>query len=379
MNRKGFVYNVGLIFVVLTVMISVFIILSNKKNQFGGTIGETQFELIQHYQQIENILFEKDRLVKYRFSEAIKLLANNGGFLGKSECGKKDDLNLWTAPGIAKSKHKECYPFKEIPNLKKPLAQLIKTSLPTLFEGKLPQIMMKEKSLELKHIATEKSVSNILSPKSDNQMKVLGEYAVYPSFRISFPYSFEEYDITKQLVEKIIEQCAAEEEPFKCVFEQEVKKKKLLGKDCKEAEANSSIERYYLVCLKSEYMTFQDSPDIRFAFYLPDKTKPKLDVKDLFSNGAMDVVNVLSKLSGNELHMMAMVKYKEDPIFDTFEKIREGDAFVIPNYDKNKDYMYAMKVITENGDEYVYNLVIQEETTIINDGSHTGLSFEQMQ
>ena len=61
MKKKGFVYNVGLVFVVLIVLISAFIILSNKKSKFAGEIGEQQFALIEHYQKVEDEFFRERR------------------------------------------------------------------------------------------------------------------------------------------------------------------------------------------------------------------------------------------------------------------------------------------------------------------------------
>lgn len=392
-NKNGIVYHMGLVLTVFIILISSFLILQNKVEKFDGVLGEEQIQLIKQYQQVEDSLLLLDNSAKFKLSNSIKELADNGGFNEILQCGRLTNPNimLWTKEAEVKSKFVECYPFDEIEDLSKTLIENLKKkedpwslsnliSLKPQFEDENPKIIIKNNLLEFLYIAKEKSEINLMSKNLEGGgNKLLGNYSFYPSFRISFPYTFEEYKLAKELVQKIIKNCADKKDVFECVFGQEINGQKFLGKDCKQPEASSSNQRFYYVCLKSKYTTFHGQPDIKFAFYLPDLKKPDLDLTDVLTGNLLNIGSILDQVGGNQLYISILDQFQENPTFDTYSTLSSGEVFAIPNFDSNKVYNFGIKVFAKDGNEYVYTIASKGNTVVINDGSVSGLSFEEMQ
>ena len=365
MKKKGFVYNVGLVFVVLIVLISAFIILSNKKSKFAGEIGEQQFALIEHYQKVEDELFVRDRNVKLEISESLQYLANNGGFTDKSNCADFNGLNMWTKQGNIVSNYEKCFPFEKIEDLKTPILKNLEPKL-NLLKVVPVTISILENRLEFIHISKEKLISPfyfgdilLLDTEGEEFLKN-GEYSVTPSFRIEFPYSFDEYELAKKWVEEKIQQCAKfntqDENFFKCIYPDNDKEyPQIVGSDCESRKVLSIFGRVVPSCLKSKYKTLHGLPDIKFAFYIPDLSKPELDFRSYFNGGVFDFTGLLSLfqaeygLSINRIEV-AILKGIGDELPSNFENV-QGNIYSLSRpgepYEKTKNYYFNFKVFAE--------------------------------
>jgi hypothetical protein len=90
----------------LLALLACWLILLDKNATFDTKVGESQFALIQQYQEGENYLHYMDQAAEYSADEAIAGLASGGGYAAAadSDCGEVGGYTLWLSGG------KECYP-----------------------------------------------------------------------------------------------------------------------------------------------------------------------------------------------------------------------------------------------------------------------------
>jgi len=398
-SKRGQVFNIGLIFVVLFVLTTAGIVLQGKANKFQGVIGEQQFELIKGYQAVEKAQYFIERLGILSLSDSITKLAEQGGFSEASECGMQSDtkLNLWSMPEEVKSMEgstevstisiKTCFPFTKDKKesistlLKQELKKEIQDPILTLFvPNSEPIIEVKEKSIAYKSINTKpitfdigvlkttgKTAEKPIAYQTDERV---GKYTIKPTFKVELPYSFAEYEQAKELAQQAIDKCA-KEPPLSiigCIYIAEEGKEHLYGKDCEEVNVKDYLKynknRVYPICYRSKQFLLKGAPNIKFGLMLPDQTKPELGLETLFTGGILNIKNLfnlnLVRFDIKELNLYDMLGSQGE-----FKRLLENDLFEIPNYNPDKEYIYELDILTSTS-TYKSKIVVKDgQATIV--------------
>ncbi len=247
MRRKRYFKKIGAVSLLIiifgiTVAMSILLIAgSAQKKVTSSFIGEAQLVLLEGVQNSEDMLLYVDQSAKMSFQYSLQKLAEQGGFLDKSECSTFNGYNLWN------NATEECWPY----DLEYVLVQLFKPKFKGYLE-KYPvlnppdynvDILYSKDNLNLAasaddslRIALGSSIMNHLeeieSESAGNEItgkatipitkevanrKLAGIYEVRPDTRIKiFDYMgfFEEL---KSRSQELIAECSAVDEQEKCV------------------------------------------------------------------------------------------------------------------------------------------------------------------
>jgi len=95
-NKKGALVLVPfLVFLFVVGLIYAWSTITSSQQSFNEKIGEKQFQLINTYQDGENVLFYIDQSAKYSAYQSIYDLAQNGGYNEEKICGDYLGYSLW--------------------------------------------------------------------------------------------------------------------------------------------------------------------------------------------------------------------------------------------------------------------------------------------
>lgn len=181
------------LFFVLWILTSLFIRMEGKKANFPKTLGETQMNMLETYQEAEKSLFFIDQSAKYSAQQAIHILGQKAGFQDVSDCGRHSNYNLWN-----NKDNKECYP-----DIKHALPYFINSNLNSYIkEYPAPVIPINnynylikkgDDSMILYGFATRNIELDVKREKDS-----MGKYNIKPSFKTDISYNpFNDYEILK--------------------------------------------------------------------------------------------------------------------------------------------------------------------------------------
>jgi hypothetical protein len=367
MNNKGFMYNIGLALVLLAILISAFVILEEKKGKFSGKIGEQQFEMVKAYQRGEDALLYVDQKAKIKLSDAIKTLASNGGFSGESECGKQSDNYLWSKKGAVPETADTCFPFKESPEeLNEALFKTLKQTWASSSDDFAPKYSTNNllQSKDGKITFAYKSPDARIIGFAPMGSLLTRSYLIYPSFKVSLPYSFKEYQTAKELAQKVIDECKLVIDVPRCVYTTKIGEEHFYDKDCNEVFKYSTNldlnplgigNNIYPVCFKSKNLTLLGEPNIKFALYVPQK-KPKLPLAGLFSlDGLFNIDSLFTLIPGlQEVQLINVLDPTKALDFTSYTKLIKGSIYSVKNYYPGITHNLGLNLIDSNGNNFKY-------------------------
>lgn len=134
--KKSMFFNITLVLITFVTLLTAFLILNAKKNQFiDQRIGIKQYDLIEAYQTADQALLYLDQSSEYALRKSITELINNSYYIGEPPCGSYLDYIL------LKNKEKECLMsnLQIVNNLKRAFdlnlhSYLVKYPLPLPFD-----------------------------------------------------------------------------------------------------------------------------------------------------------------------------------------------------------------------------------------------------
>jgi hypothetical protein len=337
--------------------------LQSKKLQFNATIGETQLELINTYTEGEKTLFYIDQAAKYSAYKAIYDLALNGGFFD-FKCGDYDGYGLW--------QNKDNTLSTCSPDYKTALGRFMNERLDSYLSKKATEVdiplenydfvINQKKGTEIHGIATLPAQIKISCKDIE-----CGVYEFKPSFSIGIDYNLNDYEVIKEKIEKIIEECQTkqdfvDDENLKTCVQGETDSYKGLHFEIKpKALIEGKEDRNFAFTASSdEKMPFNDEEIIyQFAAYITDKAPPPK-----VENVALEKQGNNVKISWEENKALDVSKYniyynqdlyvpKPDDIFNNINQLlvkeTPGTSFELQL--EPGTYCIAVTAVDEAGNE----------------------------
>lgn len=274
-RKKAMILILSLALLFWVIMGMLFVRIASKKSQFNATLGETQLELIGKYTQGEQILFYVDQASKYSIYKAAYDLSLNGGFF-EYKCGDYKGYGLWQnetktieycSPDYKKNFGRfinarlDAYLNDEIFDVK-----LLTDNYDFVFEG--------EDKTRVNGIATVPISLKLLCGKGKTEC---GVYKVKPSFTHEIDYNINDYEIIKEKLSKITEECKKEQDSIlneklkECVYQRMGDYKGLAWKAMPKTLSIIREDRNFAFEVTSnKKMPFHDNNIVyKFAIFIP--------------------------------------------------------------------------------------------------------------
>jgi len=200
-SKKAVIFSISLVLITFTVLLSTFIAVYQKQNQFNEVpLAIQSYNILLANQKAEKATFYLEQAGKYILEESITELAQKGGFTESSPCGKYGTSNLWN------NKDNFCPP----PYLK---------SLGKIFSQKLGPFIQNYPEETIFPSTYEFSLSNnklIAIPISPIETKIdmageshlnyIGKYFISPSFKLSLTQNLN-YPLLFQQAKDFVQEC----------------------------------------------------------------------------------------------------------------------------------------------------------------------------
>lgn len=271
------IISLAILFWVITGML--FVRIAAKKAQFNATLGETQLGLIENYIKGEKILFYIDQAAKYSIYAAIYDLSLNGGFFDY-KCGDYKGYGLWQSE---KEEMEYCSP-----DYKNSFSKFISTRLDSYInEGimgiNIPTnnydfVFEEGEKTKIHGIATTPLSIPLLCGKDKTEC---GVYKVKPSFFQQVDYNLNDYEMIKEKLIKIAEECKKEQDLAdaenlkQCVYSKMGSYKGLEWKAIPKEASAEEDRNFAFEAVSDKKMPFNDDKIVyKFAIFVPDEAPP---------------------------------------------------------------------------------------------------------
>ncbi len=223
----------------------IFFILTITKQEVKTYKGEQELELLEIYNEAEEILFYVDQSAKYAIPKSIKELAENGGFYNASPCGNYLGYNVWG---------ENCFPdYKES----------LKFFIKKYFNPYLENSPSGNISTDYNYLILDKNIAGIANFNLHFYTPFPGriEYYFKPSFNIPIEQGVTEYNILIEQARLLLVGCSNSSNLAKCIEE-----KKQNNWQLGTCEGDKIVSnRKAAFCVKLNGLTY------KFAFYIPIK------------------------------------------------------------------------------------------------------------
>jgi len=201
-HKKSQLFNLSLIIVTIVVFITAMFFIGDNTEAFRQQVGVRAFNILDTYQWGEKFLIYVDQAAKYSAFNAVYGIADNGGFIGDSECGRYIEYNL-----LSNADGRECVPDYEA-NLEKQVLENLNKYLdiyPVSEEGQYSfKIKIKKEKIEydllfngenLIGTTMDEVTIEIYGKPKEGVMNIIGTYDVNPSFNVDVGYDIRDYDL----------------------------------------------------------------------------------------------------------------------------------------------------------------------------------------
>jgi len=279
--------SITFVFIILT---SLFVRTEYKKASFPKTLGETQINTLETYQEAEKALFFIDQSAKLSAEQAIYDLGQSGGFKEISSCGEYYNYALWNNEGNI-----ECYP-----ETKSALSHFTDTYLNNYLTKYSAQIIPQNNYDYL--IKESNDITTIYGFATRNlELELaggIGKHATKPSFKIDINYNvLDDYAYLEEKAAILLGECPYEADITGCAnskistFNNENPDLILSLGPCEQEENppyNSIADHTFKFCAtpQKQFYTYNpaidpekptlQNPEIRFALYMEDLPPPPI-------------------------------------------------------------------------------------------------------
>lgn len=309
-RKKAMILVLSLAMLFWAIMGMLFVRIAAKKSQFNATLGETQIELIQNYVKGEKILFYVDQAAKYSVYRAVYDLSLNGGFFDY-KCGNYKGYGLW-------QNETETIDYC-LPDYKNSFGRFINTRLDSYLSKEILDVNIPTNNYDFIFEDGEKTKIYGVATAPISIALLCGEdeagcgvYRIKPSFFQEISYNLNDYNIIKEKLAKMTEECKKEQDLTdnenlkQCVYGKMGSYKGLEWKAIPKEASAEEDRNFAFEANSNKKMPFNDDNIVyKFALFIPDEAPPpKIENLKIETKGG----NV--KLSWDKSKALDVIKYK---------------------------------------------------------------------